>query len=202
MDDYFNQGRWKQRVDLFQTYPKKDNLTIFLGNSLTENFEAYFSFKDTLLNFGISGDFTEGILNRLDQVIEFKPKKIVLMIGINDILEKVPIDTITGNYSKIVGRILKEIPNVKLYIQSNLPVYQRESLITSNDDNMVEVRKLNDFLKELCGQKQIDYIDLFPLFVDEHNQLQPELTTDGIHLNEKGYSIWKKELEKRKLIHE
>jgi len=65
---------------------------------------------------------------------------------------------------------------------------------------MNQVRKLNEFIKELCSEKQIDYIDLFPLFVDAKNQLQPELTTDGIHLNEKGYDIWKKELIKRKLI--
>lgn len=122
------------------------------------------------------------------------------MIGINDIIEKVPMNEIQSNYLQIVERLIHEVPGLNLYVQSNLPVYKTQSFLTSNADNMNQVRKLNEFLKELCSEKQIDYIDLFPLFVDAKNQLQPELTTDGIHLNEKGYDIWKKELIKRKLI--
>jgi len=200
IDDYFQQGRWQYRCDLFETYPITENSTIFLGNSLTENFETHYEFKDTLLNYGISGDFTEGVLKRLDQIISRKPKKVVLMIAINDIIEKVPMNEIQSNYLQIVERLIHEVPGLNLYVQSNLPVYKTQSFLTSNADNMNQVRKLNEFLKELCSEKQIDYIDLFPLFVDAKNQLQPELTTDGIHLNEKGYDIWKKELIKRKLI--
>ena len=50
----------------------------------------------------------------------------------------------------------------------------------------------------LAHEQQIDFVDLFPLFTEKGTHvLRKELSTDGLHLNEKGYKIWAKELKKR-----
>ena len=41
----------------------------------------------TLVNRGISGDFTNGVLARLEEITHYKPKAIFLLIGVNDLFE-------------------------------------------------------------------------------------------------------------------
>ncbi len=57
---------------------------LFIGDSLTEWFklEKYFPDVD-IINEGIAGDTTYGVLERLDKVIDISVDMIFLMIGIN-----------------------------------------------------------------------------------------------------------------------
>jgi len=48
---------------------------------------------------------------------------------------------------------------------------------------------LNQLLKALCFKKNISFINLNTVLSD-NSRLQPQLTTDGIHLNNKGYELW------------
>ena len=194
MDDYFAQGRWQYRCDLFSEYKMGERSVVMLGNSLTENFECCMH-DSRIYNMGISGDFTKGILMRIDQVIKLQPKVVFLMIGINDIIEKVPLMTVEKNYIKIVEKLKKEIPDLRLVIQSNLPVYNRESLLTGTEEINDLVEKMNQFLESYCKENKIEYLNLYSMYV-KNDQMNSDLTNDGIHLTEKGYAIWKAEIEK------
>ena len=46
----------------------------------------------------------------------------------------------------------------------------------------------------------IDFVNLFPLFVNDKGDLKEELTSDGLHINGKGYLIWKSVIEKKGLL--
>lgn len=204
-----NSEFWNECYNGFKSQPAKKDAIIFLGNSLTQGFKLSV-FNDTnILNRGISGDFTEGILKRLNEVTERKPKKIFLMIGINDIIEKVPLKTSMINYEKIIRQIRNETPTTALYIQSILPVIFKtkeeaknmqdpryiETLLTSNENLNSRARLYNEQLVMLAGKYHLPFIDLYPYFTLS-GSLNKELTYDGVHLNEKGYSIWKKKVEK------
>jgi len=39
------------------------------------------------------------------------------------------------------------------------------------------------------------YLDLYPMFSDAEGNLQTELSTDGLHLNEQGYLVWRSALQ-------
>ena len=57
---------------------------IFIGNSITEggkNWSEKFNIPN-IRNRGISGDVTDGVLERLDEIIFFKPKAVFILIGI------------------------------------------------------------------------------------------------------------------------
>ena len=65
-----------------------------------------------------------------------------------------------------------------------------KSLLSSSEDVNLKVIELNTFLKNYAKSQNIVFIDMYPDFVNQNNELKPELTTEGIHLNALGYEIW------------
>ena len=77
---------YKERVELFAKEPVVTGKVMFLGNSITEggNWGELLGDK-SIINRGIGGDVTFGIMKRLDDVVIRRPSKIFILIGINDI---------------------------------------------------------------------------------------------------------------------
>jgi lysophospholipase L1-like esterase len=175
------------------TNAKEQNKIVFLGDSLTQNCNWDELFQNqNIINRGIMSDTTKGVLERLDDIIKLKPKKIFLMIGINDLHDK-SIDVVSENYSKILSVLEKKLPGTKIYVQSVLPI--------NNNINKYDIRpetiiNLNAKIKKTCGDKKIQYINLYDKFKDNDNMLLKKYTIDGTHLNGKGYLVWKQTIEK------
>lgn len=172
---------------------------VMLGNSLTENggdWGRRLGWKH-VVNRGIIGDEAMGVYDRLHQILPGHPQKLFLLIGINDVSHGLTADSIAGLIDHIVERIRRESPQTRLYLQSLLPInesFGRYRLLTGKTDL---VPQINARLRELARERQIDFIDLFPLFTEPNTSvLRKELTTDGLHLNEGGYRIWVKALKK------
>ncbi len=114
---------WYSRKNAFSQEVINPNSIVFLGNSITEGFYVYKRFPNYLkYNRGISGDMTTGILERLDQIICYKPKIIVIMIGINDLSRNRDVNDIIENYRKILQEISSETPTTKIIVESILPI--------------------------------------------------------------------------------
>ncbi|PLX22557.1 MAG: hypothetical protein C0597_02315, partial [Marinilabiliales bacterium] len=54
-----------------------------------------------------------------------------------------------------------------------------------------EIAKINKQLLELVNEYKLTYIDLWKEFKDENGKLNYDYSIDGLHLNAKGYSIWR-----------
>lgn len=159
---------------------------IFLGDSLTMR-HNWSSFKAS--NMGIDGDTTNGILLRLHQTKE--AKHVVLMIGVNDILNMTPLKKIQDNYTKILNNFS---PKQEVTILSLLPVVDMKGTKSINQD----IKTMNKWLKIQADKNSNDYIDLYPHFLDAHKRgLKNDFTTDGIHLTTKAYKMWEKVLKER-----
>lgn len=196
VSEYFKEARWNELKNLHASYKKKGHLTILFGNSITENFKFFLPESDSLFNMGISGDFSEGLIKRVDIVTNLKPDCLFIKIGINDIVERVPLTKVKANYLTLLDQIKAASPKTVVYIQSTLPTRNLKSFFRSSKDINKIVMKLNRFLKAQAKERKITFIDLYPDFADENNEMKQELTTDGVHLNEAGYTIWKKHLAK------
>lgn len=173
---------------------------VMLGNSLTEgggDWSARLG-KKNVRNRGIIGDEVMGIYDRLHQILPGHPAKLFLLIGVNDISHNLTSDSIVSMIRTTVERIQKESPDTKFYLQSLLPFnesFGRYKSLTGKTDMVPEV---NLRLEALAKEKNIAYIDLFPLFTEKGtNVLRSELTNDGLHLNEDGYKIWVKSIKKK-----
>ncbi len=183
-------AHWKKRVKEIESVHGKYK-PIFLGNSLTEMFDIQGYFNDTtILNCGIVGDFTEGLLKRSDAIISLKPNKLFIEIGINDMIEKISLEEICDNYEKLLIKIKQHSPQTKIYIQSNLPVIiNRPSLLTTDADVNKLVVEQNKNLQILAKKYNCTYIDIFSELIKEKDK--PSLFIwDGIHLTPKAYEIW------------
>ena len=183
---------YHQRVSHFATLPRTKNDIIFLGNSITDGAEWSELFNDNhIKNRGISGDFTTGVLNRLDEISIRKPKKVFLLIGINDLAKNISTDSIFKNIIQIARYLKQESPSTKLYIQSILPVNDTFKTFGGHTSKGEQIKALNANLKLNATTYQYTYIDLYSSFLDENGKMAKKFTNDGLHLKGDGYLLWK-----------
>ncbi|MED5426984.1 MAG: GDSL-type esterase/lipase family protein [Candidatus Neomarinimicrobiota bacterium] len=193
-----------KRIAQFKKMPIGFNKIVFLGNSITEggnDWNKRFGVNN-IVNRGISGDITEGILSRLDEIIYYKPTAIFLLIGINDIFDNQPdkkninSSQVAKNIIQIAENIQKDCRNTKIFIQTILPVdiqkhmnYNDRSLSSYNSEMVNQIIAIN---RLIIGQNNFPVIDLHSAFVDERGLMNKAYTTDGVHLNDIGYKAWVK----------
>lgn len=179
----------------FEILPNSDSDIIFLGDSITDECEwAELLENPNVKNRGISGDTIDRILNRLDEIVGSKPKKIFLMVGINDFLNSgKSVRKTLQDYKKILLEIQRSTPNTQVFIESVLPVNNKINKFLLNNNTVI---KFNDSLKELAKELSFEYINLFSHLADSQNQLDARYTFDGVHLNGQAYLVWKEVIEK------
>jgi hexosaminidase len=181
---------WKERMALFNAQPRTQGRIVFLGNSLTELFDLRILGDSSIINRGITGDFSEGIRKRLAEVISLHPSRLFIEIGINDLVEHVSVKEVTRNYKAIIDEVKEKSPQTRIYIQSVLPVRMEDSWLTSSKDVNEVVLEENEALKSLALEEKVTYVDLHDNFV-MNGVINPRLTWDGVHLVDEGYTIWK-----------
>jgi lysophospholipase L1-like esterase len=183
-----------ERKSHFDTLPQSESDIVFLGDSLTNACEWHEFFRNIRLkNRGISGDTTNGLLNRIDEVIESKPRKVFMMIGINDLNQGRNVEVILNTYKIILKSFQDKTSKTEVFVQSILPLNNQKRPNNGTNNKIIE---LNAKLKNLAQEFSFHYIDLFSAFLDENNQLDARYTIDGIHLNGQGYLVWKGIIEK------
>ncbi|MGN4292875.1 GDSL-type esterase/lipase family protein [Bacillus cereus group sp. MYBK87-1] len=139
----------------------------------------------------------ENILKRINYVNSVDPKKIFVMMGINDLQgNKNPIQ-IKQNYKEVITELRNKNPNAQIYIQSIFHVNKDKYPLYFGKDakqlNM-EIDNLNKDIEDLSSKINnvywINNTDIFGV----SNQLPSKYTIDGLHLNKKGYELWIKNL--------
>lgn len=182
-----------QRASLFEALPTSPEDIIFLGNSITNGCEWAELFENPhIKNRGISGDITRGVYDRLAPILNGRPAKIFLLIGINDLARGTAPDSILANIRQIVTKIRTESPDTRLYIQSLLPVTDHYRLFEGHTSQRQFVPQINAGLQKVAATTGAVYIDLYASFVDPATgKMNTAYTNDGLHLLGKGYLKWR-----------
>lgn len=163
---------------------------VFLGDSITEHQDwSVLLGLPNITNAGISGNTTDNMLARLDNVITTKPGKIFIMAGINDFFQGKSAEYVVGNYAKMLSRIQEQSPDTVIYIQSTLPINNDISKIGKVDPQ--KIVDLNEKLKTIADGKKIFFIDLYPYFCGQDRKLYKSYAKDGVHPVPAGYAVWK-----------
>ncbi|MDR2285090.1 MAG: GDSL-type esterase/lipase family protein [Sphingobacterium sp.] len=180
---------YTERLDQYRKMPTLKGAIIFLGNSLTDAGKWNDIAPELpILNRGISGDISYGVLARLDEVLRHQPQKLFLMIGVNDLKRGVPTSNIIQNYERIVHRVQKESPKTKIYLNSILPILPEKLIESFKAVNNADIAILNDGLKQLASShKNIQFVNLHQVVADNKGNLRAEITPDGIHLEVAAY---------------
>ncbi|MEQ9553174.1 MAG: GDSL-type esterase/lipase family protein [Coleofasciculus sp. G3-WIS-01] len=179
------------RKQMFEQLPNSETEIIFIGDSLTDQGEwAELLGNTNIRNRGISGDTTDGVLNRLNEITASQPQKLFLMIGANDLWnEQKPASEIAQTYRLILEKIQQQTPETQVFIQSLLPMNTIQYPISVNNSDIIAV---NRHLQNLASEFSYTYIDLHQHFTNDQKQLDPLYTVDGVHLSGKGYLNWAK----------
>jgi lysophospholipase L1-like esterase len=187
-----------QRVAQFEKEPLVPGRIIFLGNSITEMGDWKAATGDsTVINRGIGGDITFGVLKRLNDVVDRKPSKVFLLIGIN-IGKDIPDSVIAGNIGKIVTLIKDGSPSTKVYVESILPVNPTIKNFPQHYDKQAHILSTNALIRQVARKLKVPYVNIHDQFTDKKGRLEARYTAEGLHLTQKGggYQKWVSYLKK------
>jgi lysophospholipase L1-like esterase len=161
-------------------------VTAFVGDSITAagSWQDWFVDVDAR-NFGLNGDTTDSLLERLDAVIESDPQTVVLLIGTNDLAERRSIERIVRNIESALVRLHQELPDARILLQSVLP---RGREFAEN------VKEINRHIWQFAATQRVHYLDLWPIMADADGELNAEYSDDRLHLTPEGYEAWLSEL--------
>lgn len=192
----YNNDYYQDKKTHFETLPKSESEIVFLGDSLSDYCEwSEFFPNQRIKNRGIAGDTTDGILNRIDEVIQSKPQKLFLLIGINDLNQGKNVTHIVNYYKLILKNFKEKTPQTRVYVQSILPINENNSVFSNKVKNH-SIVELNEKIKSLADEFSFKYIELFTAFLDSNSELDKSYTNDGVHLNGEGYLVWKRIIQK------
>ena len=152
----------------------------FIGDSLTDGYDLAQYYPDlSVINRGIGGDTTHGVLARLEvSVIEPAPKVVIMMIGTNNI------DDMFTDYEDIIIRMKEALPDTEIVVLSVTPVSNADPVRNG------KIALANVKIEALAKKHGITYVDMFtPLYDLEAEGLRAEYTTDGLHFTPLGYEV-------------
>ncbi|MCH1941108.1 GDSL-type esterase/lipase family protein [Holdemania massiliensis] len=150
---------------------------VFFGDSITYLGDWGKYYEDlNVCNLSVSGDTIINATYRATMVEKLNPKKIFIMIGVNNLDE-------VNEYSELLAPFLA-IPDVEIYVQSILPVRSPSKISNQKIENA------NIIIQGISEEYGCIYINLHNAFSDINGELRQEFSKDGIHINEKGYELW------------
>lgn len=134
------------------------------------------------LNQSISGETTAHMVRRITFFAQVRPSVVYVMAGVNDLKTGVAPSVTVSNMELIVQRLRVQHPQARIVVLSILPTR------LSNLPRPA-VGQINQQIAIAVRRRGADFVDLQPAFGDSQGLLRAELTTDGLHLNDRGYSL-------------
>ncbi len=156
---------------------------VMVGDSITAGGRWASRFPDvTIVNRGISGDTGLKILARMEGILATRPKTALVMFGINDIYNGVPVERILQRYDQIISILQGQ--KIKVVIQSTLACSGHVC-----GEKLNKVYALNTGLSKMAKSRRLKYVDINKGLSDR-NGLRRDFSSDGIHLNKSGNATW------------
>lgn len=169
-----------------------ENRVVFMGNSITDAWirvDPSFFQSNPYLDRGISGQTTPQMLIRFRQdVIDLKPKVVVILAGINDIAENTgpsSLQMIENNLMSMAQ--LAKANRIKVVLCSVLPAAAFPW--HPGIDPVQSIIELNKWMKNYAAKNNFVYIDYYDAMVDSRKGLPANLSKDGVHPTLEGYHI-------------
>jgi lysophospholipase L1-like esterase len=180
----------KMLVEKYENTPWEKGGVVFTGSSsirFWKTLEKDFP-KANIINTGFGGSQAHDLIRHLDAlVISFEPKKIFIYVGENDVNAEKSVRQIINEYGVIMERISNSIPEVTFYFIGVKPSPSRW-------DKKGQMEALNAEIQKIAESKEnVVYIDVWTKMLDkEGNPNENLFIADRLHMNGKGYKIWKK----------
>jgi len=198
--DWPNLNRYSAENESLGPPEKSENRVVLMGDSITESWSVfqpeYFSGK-SYINRGISGQTTPQMLIRFrPDVIDLKPKLVVILAGINDIAGNTGPSTVEMITDNIISMAeLSKSNSISVILCSILPA--NDFSWSPNENPSIKILAVNKILREYALNSGIEYLDYYSFMVDEKGGLREEYGVDSVHPNRAGYQVMSELLDSR-----
>ena len=201
LTDWPQLGRYRDANLSLAVPAAREARVVFMGDSITDlwdndGFGGFFPGKP-YVDRGIGGQTTPQMLLRFRQdVIDLKPKVVVILAGTNDISGNTGPMTLEQTGDNIASMAqLARANGIKVVLSSVLPV--SDSVKKDNGEFYLQTRSrppakivaMNEWLRSYAQQNGHTYLDYYAAMVDANGFIKDGLTFDGLHPNAKGYAI-------------
>jgi lysophospholipase L1-like esterase len=190
--DWNQLGRYYEDNLRLQKQPKEASRVVFFGDSITDMWKLPQFFPEKpYVNRGIGGQTTPQMLVRIyPDVINLNPAALVILAGTNDIARNTGpqlAEMIQDNFRAMTELAQKH--DIAVVLCSLLPVSDYTTRKQSVQRPPADILLLNNWLKKYAEQVHAVYVDYFAAVADDKGFLKEGLSNDGLHPNDKGYSI-------------
>lgn len=172
-----------------QDHQNKDQLIAFYGSSSIRLWESLPEDLAPLnvINLGFGGSSFSWCIYYFDRLFsKFKPSHLVIYVGDNDLGNGIPPQKVLKKFSLLAHMIRSSFPTVRVDFITIKPSPERTYLLS-------EIRETNNLIrKALMDIPKAQLINIFDSMLNEKGEARPDLyQEDQLHMNEKGYKIWK-----------
>jgi lysophospholipase L1-like esterase len=190
--DWPNLAQFQEANTALEAPADNEDRVVFMGNSITIgwiNSRPEFFEGKPWVNRGISGQTTPQMLIRFRQdVIDLKPKVVVILAGTNDIAGNTGPSTIPMIIDNIKGMAeMAHANNIKVVLSTTLPAFDypwKPGL-----EPAPKIIELNKMIRTYCDDMGHIYLDYFSAMADERNGLPKKYANDEVHPTKAGYAV-------------
>ena len=189
-----NPGRFAKDIELFGIWDGKNSFPedaiLFVGSSSIRMWPTASAFSGKpIINRGFGGSEISDVIHYYDQVVgRYKPSRIFLYAGDNDIGGGKGADQVFRDFKLFAGRVRAELPETRLFFISIKPSVLR----WNHWPTMTATNKL--VRNYVADHRNMAYVDLATPLLDETGNPKDVYMDDGLHLNEYGYQLWQQAL--------
>ena len=185
---FTNEAYFNEKNGMYEELPIAPKNIVMVGDDyIDRGLWNEFYGDTTIKNRGITYDATEHVLYRIGRIAAYKPAKIFVSVGYNDLLHGTPEKEIVANIEKVFSVARKASPKTKLY-WINIVLAPLES-------EQAEIGgRVNEAVKKLAAKSAFTYVDLDAALRD--GVVSGAFSWDeGKFLNGAGYAAFAKALE-------
>ncbi len=180
--------------EVMETQKKNDSLwdaskptLVFTGSSsirMWKDLQDRFP-EQQVLNTGFGGSqFSDLELYLNELILNYKPTKVFIYEGDNDVNAKVRLRTILDISKRILNELRQKAQHMEIVLISPKPSISRWKLRR-------KYRRLNRKLSRLTEKiNGVDFVDVWHPMLNKRKVKQDIFIEDGLHMNTKGYDIW------------
>ncbi|HEX5150545.1 MAG TPA: GDSL-type esterase/lipase family protein [Parafilimonas sp.] len=175
--------------------PPPQHAILFVGSSSFTKWtdvQSYFP-KYTIINRGFGGSTLPDVIRYANDIIfPYQPKEVVIYCGENDFAadDNTTAQMVFDRFRTLYGMIREEMKTIQVAYVSLKPSPSRRKYWPK----MIEANKMiKDYISK---QSHASFINVFDVMMNASHQPKPEIfLEDSLHMNAKGYAIWKKAIE-------